>query len=298
VGGLAAADWVRSRESKEPRTRARPATDPPRREPSPALVRRLRAEGIAGLLVVVGPDCRVRTISLPGLARSPRAEPSCSLRGPDGRRELSDGSVADCRAGRVRVFLVGAPEQVREVAGCTPAWRPDGTVAFVRDGALRELTVDCVGNCERELLSPSDLRRAAGAEPQIADHVWLSRSRAAVLLTRPGGEHVLGVYEDRRLIASHRWGGGGPARLEVAPGAGLFTARPARVFRRDGTPITLAPRFRAARAVEWSPDGSWAALAMVGAIVLVPTHGLVAGADTRRAIRVPYAARDLAWRGP
>ena len=107
---------------------------------------------------------------------------------------------------------------------------------------------------------------------------------------------MLGVYEGRRLLASHRWGAGGPARLDAAPGGALFSVPPARVFRRDGTPVRLAPRFRNARAVAWSPDGSWAALAMVGATTLVPVHALVGGAEARRAIRLPFPARDLAWR--
>jgi hypothetical protein len=230
---LAAADALRGRGGE---SRAPAETAAVRPQPNPELVRRLRAEGLSGTLVAVDAACRARTISLPGLAVSARAEGSCAV-----DREPVE-----------------------------PLSR----------------------------LSAAELRLTGVAEPDVLDHVALSPTRSAVLLRWPGGGYVLGLYEERELLVSHRWGGEAPGRLVGAPGGALFAARPARVFRRDGAPVTLAPRFRNARAVAWSPDGSWTALAMGAAVVLVPTHALVGGAEAQRAIRLPYPARDLAWAAP
>lgn len=183
-------------------------------------------------------------------------------------------SGADCR-----VLSLELPELLTtEHAGAACSVRPPRT----QEAPLR--------------LTDDDLRRTGVTDPQVLDRVRLSPSRTAVLLPWPAGGYVLAVFEGREPIASHRWGAGAPARLSVAPGGALFAARPARVFRRDGTPVTLAPRFRNARAVEWSPDGNWVALAMVGAVVLVETQGLVGGDEASRAIRLPYPADDLVWR--
>jgi hypothetical protein len=305
IAALAAVDALRGRERAAPDPPAPPPPTVEEREgpsPSPQLVRRLQEEGLSGFLVVADADCRVRTLALPGLERVAAGEHACSLRGSGGPRVLEGQfgpMVAECRDGRIAVRTRGVV--VRELPGCLPAWRPDRSLVFVRDGALWGLTLGCPPRgpaCERLLLSRGDLRQASVAGAALVDQVWLSETRGAVLFSWPAGGYVLGLFEGRRLVATHRWGGGGPGRLEVAPGGGLFTARPARVFRRDGSPVTLAPRFRNARAVEWSPDGRWAAVAMGGALVLAPTTGLVAGAETRRAIRLPFTARDVAWRAP
>jgi hypothetical protein len=254
-------------------------TGPP--QPGGALVARLRGERLTGQLVLVGEDCRPRALSLPGLEPTeppPAAEP-CAAPSPT---------------------RVGACARV-PAAPCPARLRPGGSAVVARAGGLGSRAAECpreLGRCWDELLSADDLRRTGTPEPHVVDHVWLSPTRAGVLLAWPGGGYVLGLYEGRTLVASHRWGGAGPGRLEAAPGGALLTARPARVFRGDGAPVALAPRFRAARAVDWSPDGRWAALAMVGATVLVPTQGLVGGAEAHRAIRLPYPARDLAWLAP
>ncbi|HVM16242.1 MAG TPA: hypothetical protein VM290_01500 [Gaiellaceae bacterium] len=236
VVAFAAADALRGREpdsAPEPRP-AETEVPPEDPGPNPGVVHRLRAEGVAGTLVVADANCRVVSVELPELEATARPGVSC---------------------------VVGHPEPAEQLP-----------------------------------LGDDELRRTGVSEPRVLDQVRLSPSRAAVLLSSPGGGYVLGIFEGGELVASHRWGGEGPGRLVAAPGGALFAAPPARVFRRDGTPVRLAPRFRNARAVAWSPDGAWAALAMVGATTLVPTHALVGGAEARRAIRLPYPARDVAWR--
>jgi hypothetical protein len=284
VAGVAIADGVRNRQSAE----APPpsgeetvtTTAPSPEEPSPALVARLRAEGIAGRLVLVGRDCRPQAIELPSL-EPVEAPPAPACLAPSQTR------LAACDQ------LASAP--------CPARVRPGGSVVVVREGGLWSRAAECpraVGRCWEELLSADDLRRLGVAEPRVVDHVWPSAGEAAVLVAWPGGGYVLGLYDGRALVASHRWGGEGPVRLDAAPGGSLLAARPARLFRRDGVPVTLAPRFRNARALAWSPDGRWTALAMVGATVLVPTQGLVGGAEAHRAIRLPFPADDLAWLDP
>jgi hypothetical protein len=287
VAAVAIADGLRSRGGEE--------TSPPVEETAttdeatetaadqgatPALVSRLRAEGLTGRLVLVGRDCRPRAVELPSLeAVETPPVTACAAPSPT-RLEACD-------------HLVTAP--------CPARVRPGGSVVVVRDGGLWSRAAECpreLGRCWEELLSRDDLRRLGVPEPRIVDHVWPSAREAAVLLAWPGGGYVLGLYDGRALVASHRWGGEAPPRLEAAPGGTLLAARPARLFRGDGTPVVLAPRFRNARSLAWSPDGRWTALAMVGAAVLVPTQALVGGADAHRAIRLPFPADDLAWLEP
>ena len=191
---------------------------------------------------------------------------------------------------------------------------PAGTLLLVDDGCrLLDVTLPELKATERPgalcavgprpvqrapaRLTDDDLRRAGVADPRVAAAVELSPGRDALLLAWPGGGWVLAFYEGRELAASHRFDAEGEARIDAAPGGSLVAVPPARIFRRDGTPVRLAPRFRNARAVAWSPDGRWTALAMRGATVLVPTQGLVGGAEARRAIRLPFPARDVAWTG-
>lgn len=272
----------------------------------------LRAQGA---LVLYDEGCGGETLALPSLARRPYTGP-CIPRGvtsPDGRL------VARCAGGDTEVFYTADGGVYGGFPGCAPAWRPDGvlTVAYRRD--VVRFRLPCRGTvfCPVTLVRRTELERAARRHPTsppraplrvvVDDVVWLSNTRAAVLLSvrltgrfeGMGPLAAIAFFENGRLTETQPFFRTTGGRLEVSPRGGYMTLTPDVVLRADGTQLNLPPHLRGIRDFAWSPDESFLAIATRHAVVVLGV-GSLEGYDATggglRSVTIPQTAVELAWR--
>ncbi|MGH3114305.1 MAG: hypothetical protein ACRDOP_12670, partial [Gaiellaceae bacterium] len=200
----------------------------------------LREAGLRGVLTYSDEDCRLHALTLPDLAGHPAAsERRCRLTGVvrlrfgrpvgDPQRVL----VARCRSGQVEVSELGG-RLLGRAPGCFPAWRPDGTLAAVRDGELVSLFP------ARVLLSRDDLARELEGDFELVEATWLSRRTLAAVVraTSPSSDRtVLAVFRGRRLVKRPVAFGASMSGLRGRPDGDFVAARSSRgaiVLDREG----------------------------------------------------------------
>jgi hypothetical protein len=260
--------------------------DLPRRS---ALAAALREEHASGTLYLVDRRCVLHALRLPGLheAPAPRARGCSALVSPATPPPgwsvwPADATLAAwCDEGRV---LVAAPEGalLPMIGGCAPAWKPDGSITYVRRGAIVQFPR--TGRAQ-VVLSAAELAHALGSSH--ADRVaWLGPNRLAV--TASAGAHaVLAVFTGKRVSE----------KRDVAPGIGDLRASPRGTYlaTRSDSDVRVYDTRRGLRlvrgtgardAVAWSPDERWRAFSTPAGVVL-------ASAEAR--VVLPVGARDLAW---
>jgi hypothetical protein len=152
------------------------------------------------------------------------------------------------------------------------------------------------------VLSTVDLRRAQingeGSGPLVLKDVeWLSDTRLVTVVGDAGvsgnREH-LSVIDDGQLIGAVISEFGEGLRIEASPRGNFFTAwyGDSLVTIRDRNGDLVAfPTIPRVRAVTWSPDEGWTAVATEHSIYLFRSND--PGASVRR---IAVAAGDLAWR--
>jgi hypothetical protein len=319
VGVLAAAaavDALRPGESVDPpapTTTATEATpDDARDVERRAAADELEAAGIDGTLLWTDERCRLHALALPDLAPVAAGEGwTCRYAGPrDGwvsyaaeLRSPDGGRVARCRDGVVEVFSGAgrlAAERVR-FRGCAPAWRPDGTLTFVRDGEVVALA-PCARDpeCVRALLSRRDLRAALGRDPWaftrpfVREVAWLRRGAFAVLV-RDAVQNldVIAVFRRGRLVEAPPFAYGRLSALRASPYGSYVAARVGEsgLILLDSRGRFEATGLRSGRAVTWSPDETWTAMATEDGVFVFET-----GERALQLIRIPVRAVDVAWR--
>jgi hypothetical protein len=331
VGVAAVVDAVRS-EGGAARSASR---TPAPGGPAASLVRELEAEGVEGVLYYSDPSdhCRIRALRLPALREAPPPKlRACRFELPQepGTSALPRGAVwhparplaAACVGAHVELSTADGAVSERE-AGCTPSWRPDGTLTVIRGGevwsACTEAGPPAEDACGRKLLSRSELAGAARAVPFVPAGrrfvrsarplrvVWLSDTRAAVLVRiRLRGQGadlgplaVVAVYEGRRLVGALPHAGG--IDLRASPRRTLVGVLEAgdrvAVVTREGEQWLAAADLPApaVRAIAWSPDERWIAAATPWSVLLIESAALADGRPPR-VLRLPLAAADLAWR--
>lgn len=220
----------------------------------------LAAAGVEGALSYVDDECRAHTIRLP--ATDPVDVPP----------------TVPCRI---------APPLRPPTAFF---FRPGGTMASVRRSAA-----PAVGAASRR-------------DVVVRKLAWLDGSRIAAIVSRRSGRGrdrtAIAVVDARRLVGSVPWLPSRTARFFVSPRASFFavaTSGPSRFFLldRDAKPGALADVARewfgrtsltGARAIAWSPDERWTALAKNESVYVFTTHD-----GDPELVRLPIAARDLAW---
>lgn len=280
------------------------AAQAPRRPPPvdrAELVVSLREAGVAGVLTYADGRCRLRAVTLPDLRPHPApAVRACRVPPAPGRmlrfgRPGADPQrivVARCRSGIVEVGPLGGAPFAR-FRGCAPAWKPDGTLTAVRDGAVVELA------STRVLLSRSGLAGAfsqagwARLDYAVEEIAWLdSDTLVAVVRAGARGPELLTVLREGRLAAT-------PlidddlSELRTSPGGRNAAARGTgrvRLLALDAQGRRMALP-RGALGVAWSPDERWTAVATGNGIVL-----LREGRGRPGVLRLPLAASDLVWR--
>ena len=325
VGGLAAlaavaiADAVRGK----PHARdSRPTTISvaliPRNEPA--------ASAMSGVLYYTDPadGCRLHGLSLPDLGDSAAPELRACLFSisADGRNAVSgeaewspDGGLYARERGRL--IELGSPETGEQLRfpGRAPAFKRDGTLTYIRGDAVVEWTTSCprgtrlftlpgdnaTARCRRMVLGERDLQRAllsTDPGPLVPkDLTWLSDARLVTVVgdaTVSGYKEHVAVFDGTEVRGSSFSEFGEGLRVEASPRGGFFTAwyghSLVAVRNQDGESIFF-PQVSRVRALTWSPDERWTAVATETSVSLFRTNE--SDAPLRR---LDFEAVDLAWR--
>jgi hypothetical protein len=263
------------------------------------IARVLSDVGAYGVLYVSDEDCRVRGYQLPSL------ETVAGISGRACRFPVLSRTATPLRP------ALPSTASCHQEAECAPAWKPNGTLTFVRDGEVLRLEALC-GNgdpsCERVALSRADLRRAlAGFSlPRIREIAWLSNTRvlAVVGIGRGGAERdLVALFEGKRLAARSALRQPGLSLLRVSPSRALVAIRAPSfgrmwLLRPQGRSLNVKPfppwsppAPTDIHAIAWSPDERFTAVASRRAVYVFHT-----GASARGYIGLPLAAADIAWR--
>ena len=268
-------------------------------------------ESVSGTLVYLDRHCRLHRIAFPSGAdaNAPR-QVSCGLTlDPSGRLAKDDetwqpgGALsARCIDGHVVVRASGG-EPILRRRGCSPAWKPDGSLTYVVDGSLR---LSSRLRDRRLLLSARDVSRAVGparatiGPTRLREVAWLDDRRFAALLTTnkppgPEGLDLLVVFDARRPVRGATFLAPRLSGLVASPRGGHLVVRTGRgprealtFFDRSGAPSNLS--FVNAHAIAWSPDERWAVAATRRSILLFRTTG-----PYLRVRRFAIVATDVAW---
>jgi hypothetical protein len=275
-----------------------------------------------GTLFYTDNFCRLRGLKLPSLeaVEAPEWEDCGFSLSPNADGVLPQGVTWEPRGARRVAAFDGSVYVVSDAAGWeyrfrgeAPAFRPDGTLTFIRKGQVFEITADCrprrnVPWCERLLLSRSDLLEpfADGSQPvRVKEIAWLSPTRMAAVVAFEQ-EDMIALYDGGRFVDLVARIGWRFTELSVSPQRHYLAARVERprgfVFvDRDGRPFALReirrdnygrPPFTAGRAVTWSADDSWTVVARSNDVVFFRM-----GPESPDVVNVEVTAHDLAWAG-
>jgi hypothetical protein len=260
--------------------------------------------GFMGALFYSDPTdrCRLRAVGLPGFARvSPPKYRGCQFSlSPDGRTALPaaavwrpQGGLAAVPAGESFELTSPASSHTLSVSGRAPAFKPDGTLTYVRGGAVVEWTSRC-GPGDGLFTLPGDNATARCSKVLFrgpaAELVWLTNSRFVV--ATPG--HIE-IREGSALVSRRSLPRARRVRLEPSPRGTFFTAwvneRLAAGYDERGNEIVLPP-LPDVRSLAWAPSERWGAAATRrGSVYVFRTN-----AGDARLRRLDFRADDLAWR--
>jgi hypothetical protein len=262
-------------------------------------------DGFMGTLDYSDPDdeCRLHTLALPGFASGPPPKfRGCRFSlSPDGRTALPRGAVWQPRGGLVAIprggsFELASPasRQTLRIVGTEPAFKPDGTLTYVRGGDLVEWTTRC-GLSDRLFTLPGDNATARCVRTLFrratTSVAWLSNSRFVAIVAHGR----LAIVDAGRLVIERSLPPETRARVEPSPRGTFFTlwidGRLFAAFDRNGGQIAFPP-VPDVQAAVWSPSERWGMLATArGSVYLFrPNTG------DARLRRLDISARDLAWR--
>lgn len=308
IGLFAARDALRGDEA--------PASSPAvqrlekRRNPPPALARapqiadkaRLAAElqalGAGGVLYLTDANCRRYLLGLPALVWTTAQ----GLPGPDCTRGVrpvvSERSGLAAEQVGAETIEVGAEDWRLRFRGNGPAFTPAGMLTFLRDGLLYAWTVRCprgVATTTFRGLRTLERcpRRVPRAPTRLRELVWLGGSDFAAVAGQELASALL-VVRSGRVSTLFRSLGLRMGALEASPTGRDIAVRIGAdlvVFDAErGRPMQLPGGDRETRAIAWSPDGRYAAVAS-----LRSTHVYLAR-KPGTAVTLPLAAVDVDWR--
>ena len=124
----------------------------------------------------------------------------------------------------------------------------------------------------------------------------LGEERVAVLAdsTYEPRERVLALLEGDRVVhVQPRWVIRGARFVRPSPNGAYFAAftpEGASVVRQERRSLAFPAAVRSPRAVTWSPDDSWTALATTESVYVFRSDR-----PNERIVRIPLAVRDLDW---
>jgi hypothetical protein len=279
---LAAADALRPSAERTPQTRAGSTST-------------TTGGDLRGMLVV-GSSCRsLRAIRLAGRVevQAPR-QTDC-----DGLVWSKDGTLyANC-IGRSTYIGTAAGRRIAQLRGCAAAWREDGALGVIRDGAL---VVTRRRGRAIELVSRARLAeqlRDVVARPRsyhLVEIAWLGLNRFAAIVqgSRPREQAIVVLTTNGVLELALSQFGAAIQDLRASPFGNYLAfaqTRLGREFRMmpvEGLDVPL-PRIGNALNVAWSPDESYVAISTRTATFIAETG------SRRRTLQLPFGGRYLAW---
>ena len=332
IAAFAVADALRSWAEPAAKPKLSPelgtSDGPPALRNRSAHARELEAAHVTGDLFLADETCRVWRLRFPELSwvtRTPTQLLDCSFSLDPGGAVLPGTEVvsppgrmlsASCGGGSVVVSSIVVGREVGRLRNaCAPAWKPDGTLTYVRGGEIWQSAPHCIQCSERAIGHEviQEVARKAGTpqrhfeRPAASAVAWLGARRAVLVVTAEVREQegsrlgILAFLEGDRLL-------GAPLvnlsfdSLRVSP-QGSYVAARARLPRglviwdRDGRQLAATP-VGGATQIAWSADERWAAVATGGPSVFVFSAADTNRFDTGprpRTFRVPVYAVDLRW---
>ena len=262
------------------------------------LVADLEDLGAHGVLYVTDVKCRRFVLRLPTLVWTTEAQlaPDCGFwaRPPS---DADTGLAArQVNADTIEVTSGGWSHGFR---GTSPAFKPDGTLTFVRGGRLREWTGRCPPDAERVVFQGLHEvalcdRPVPGAPDAVQEVAWLGVRDYAVI-TGPDQATSLEVVRGGRRERLFNSVGARMGALEASPEGRYVVVRldgALTLFRTDGRPSlrALPASDELARSITWSGDERLAALATESSVEVFPSGA--AG----RSVRIPLAVTAVHWR--
>jgi hypothetical protein len=266
-----------------------------------AIAGRLRTDRASGVLYFVDTACRLHALRLPSLAATPAPrDGGCRAlvspaSAPPGWSLWPRNTPLAARCDEHRRVIVSAASGplLPMIGGCAPAWRPDGSMTYIRDGAIVQFPR--TGRAQ-VLRSRSQLAGALEGLPALwglggwhAIRVaWLSPARFAVLASN-WSRSVLAVFSGRRIVALKAHVPSRVTELRGSPRGSyvvLGTARGVRVYDARRRDLRRVRRFGILVSVAWSSDESWRAVAQEQKVLLV---------GPKVSVVLPLRALDLAW---
>ncbi|HEX5468047.1 MAG TPA: hypothetical protein VFW80_03265, partial [Gaiellaceae bacterium] len=204
------------------------------------------------------------------------------------------GGLAAIPRGSSFELVSPASSQTIEVSGTAPAFKPDGTLTYVRGRELVEWSGRCRAG-DRLFTLPNDNATARCLHVLLREPArsvaWLTNGRFAATL--PHGD--LAIFADGRSVFRTALLPAGIARVEASPRRDFFTVwldgDLLGAFDSNGAPVVMPP-VPAGRALACAPDEAWCVLATSGGSVYL----FRPGTGDARLRRLDFRARDLAWR--
>jgi hypothetical protein len=265
-----------------------------------ALAVQLRRDRVSGVLYFVDRACRLHALRMPSLATVPAprdggcralvspasAPPGWSL------WPRNTPLAARCEHRRVIVSATAGPS-LPMIGGCAPAWRPDGSMTYVRRGAIVQFPR--TGRAQ-VLRSESQLAGALESVPELRETsgwrtsrvAWLGPTRFAIVASNRA-RTVLAVFSGRRIVAFKARVPPRASDLRASPRGNylvLGTASGLRVYDARRPDLPRVRRFGTVASVAWSSDERWLAVAKGPQVMLEGPRGRVI---------LPLTALDLAW---
>jgi hypothetical protein len=275
-----------------------PTAAPPRIADKDRLAAELQALGAGGIVYLTDVNCRRYLLGLPALVWTTAQ----GLPGPDcargGRPVVSERAGLAAEQVGAETIEVSSEIWSFRFRGLSPAFKPGGTLTFVRDGRVYEWTSACpVGAATVTFRGLREIDRCPrpvrGAPPLAQELVWSGEHDFAVI-AGPQGVRSLLVKRDGRAISLFKSVGASLSGLVASPHGRYFGARvdgSMVVFdsRRPGN-LALPSGAERSTAVTWSPDERFTALASKSSVYIYP------GDRPGRAVALPLTAIELDWR--
>jgi hypothetical protein len=295
----APASSARTTSSIEKRRHSPPViATPPQLGDKDRLAAEIQALGAGGILYVTDATCHRYLLGLPALVWTTAQRPpgtDCMSQAPPVVSELSGLTAKQVGAETIEV---SSEIWSHQFPGISPAFKPGGTLTFVRAGRLFEWTTACSRGTAavtfRGLRTIERCPRPIRGTPRLMQEVvWTAEHDFAAIAGPPGAMSLL-VYRNGREVSLFTTVGASLSGLVASPHGRYFGARVGGsmvVFdsRRPGN-LALPSGAERSREVAWSPDDRFTALASESFVYLYPS------ARPRRAVALPLSAILLDWR--
>jgi hypothetical protein len=246
--------------------------------------------GGTGRLFVTLPGCRLRALRLPDLVweEEPDVPAPCrfTLASDDAPLDEpvsvspTDELRAICGGDGLRVFDT-AGLRARLPGACAPAWMPDGTLSFVRNGGLWQGIEDA-----HQLVSRKQVSEIFSRPSALEEIAWVDDERFWAVV-RSGETAIVALITPDRLAFSPSFTTRAIEGLRVSA-TGMVAARTDQgvvLFDSGGRRTMTFPN---GRAVAWAPGELVAAVA-------TPTEILFVAPVSREVVSLPLEVSDLEW---